>query len=383
MAVISFSASGERLPAFRDVLRFRGIACRHQQIRGNVLYAETSANHEKRLSALADEYRITLRILKRRGLRYPLLPYRRRWGIPAGLLCGLLFLSLCSATVREIRITGNERIPESELRAALGSLGVTVGVPFRTLRYDWLEQRMRLSVRDIEWITMRKEGGRLVVDLTEERLPPDMKHDRIPCNLLADVPAEIVSMDIRRGTPAVKAGDFVRPGDLLVSGVQTDCNGVCHCFHADATVRGRYPAVFSREQPFVAELPVSSECRTQTLLECFGHQIPLSIGFRIPDAPLCRRDEIRTPLTLLGKAFPAAMIQRIYTVQETAITAFSEDEAKALLEESAVRFEHNFHANDIIISKDAKFDRTDLGIMLKINYVFEGVIGKTSEIFVK
>ena len=383
MAVISFSASGGRLSAFRDALRFRSSPCRHQQMRGNAFHADTAAKYEKQLSALACEFGVTLEIRSRRGLRFPLRPYRRRYGIPAGLLCGLLLLHVCSAAVREIRITGNSRIPESELRAALASLGVTEGVPFRSLRYDWLEQRMRLAVSDIEWITMRKEGGRLVVDLTEETLPPDMKQDRMPCNVIADVPAEIVGMNVLCGSAKVQAGDFVKPGDLLISGVQTDCYGFCRCCHADGTVTARYPAVFSRMQPFVAELPVSCASGTQTLLELFGCQLPLTVGFRIPDAPLSRCDVIRTPLTLFGRALPAALIRKNYTVQETAVTAFSEEEARALLDESAARFEHNFHANDIIISRDAKYDRTDLGIMLKINYVFEGVIGKTSEIFVK
>ncbi|MBR3418890.1 MAG: sporulation protein YqfD [Oscillospiraceae bacterium] len=383
MAVISFSASGGRLSAFRDAMRFRGIACKHQQIRGSVFYAETAAKNEKRLTALADEYRITLEITERRGLRFPLMPYRRRYGFAAGLLCGGLLLYTCGATVREICITGNGRIPESELRAALRSLGVKEGVPFRSIQYNWLEQRMRLAVSDIEWITVRQEGGRLIVDLTEETLPPDMKHDRMPCNIIADVPAEIVSMNVRCGFPRVKAGDLVRPGDLLISGVQTDLSGICRCYHADGTVTARYPAVFTKEQPFVAELPVSSEVRTQTLLEVLGRELPLGIGFRVPDAPLTRCDETRTPLTLFGKRLPFQLIHRIYTVQDTAVTVFSEEEARALLEESAARFEHNFHANDIIISRDEKFNRTDLGIMLKINYVFEGVIGKTSEIFVK
>ena len=36
-----------------------------------------------------------------------------------------------------------------------------------------------------------------------------------------------------------------------------------------------------------------------------------------------------------------------------------------------------------LISKETEFSQSDLGISLKINYVFEGVIGKSCEIFVK
>ena len=382
MAVISFSASGARLPAFRDTLRCRGIACKNQQIRGNAFYAEISAAEEKRLSALAAEYGVTLEIRRRRGLRYPLLPYRRRCGIIAGLLCGGLLLYRCNATVREIRITGNAQISETELREALAVLGVKEGVPFRGLRYAWLEQRMCLAVSDIEWITLRKEGGRLVVDLTEERKPPPMETGRTPCNYVAAVPAEITAMDVQNGFAAVKIGDTVKPGDLLISGVQTDECGVSKWCRAAGSVTGRYPAVFEQEQPFAAELPVRVASHTQTVLELLGREFPLSTAAP-PDAPVTRCDVTRTPLTLFGRALPCAVIHKCYTVQETAVTAFSEAEARAILEESAARFEHNFHAKDIIISRDAEYRRTDLGILLKINYVFEGVIGKTSEIFVK
>ena len=383
MAVISFCASGERLSSFRDTLRFRGIACKNQQIRGNAFFAEISARDEGRLSALAGEYGISLNILKRRGLRYPLLPYRRRYGFAAGLLCGLLLLYTCSATVREISVTGNARVSETELRQALSALGVTEGVPFRGLRYDWLEQRMRLAVSDIEWITIRKEGGRLIVDLTEERNPPPMQTGRTPCNYVAAVPAEVTGMNVLNGYAKVSPGDIVKPGDLLISGVQTDERGVSKWCRAAGSVTGRYPAVFTQEQPFAAEIPVHSETRTQTLLTVLGRRIPLSIGFQLPDAPLLRCDEYSTPLTLFGKVLPVSLVHRKYTVQETAVTVFSEAEARAILAEAAARFEQNFHANDMIISRDAKYRRTDLGILLKINYVFEGVIGKTSEIFVK
>ena len=89
------------------------------------------------------------------------------------------------------------------------------------------------------------------------------------------------------------------------------------------------------------------------------------------------------PLYLFQRRLPLALIRCRYTVQETVITAYSEDEIRSMLTESAARYVQNFHADDTLISKKAEFSRSDLGISLKINYVFEGVIGKSSEIFVK
>ena len=137
-------------------------------------------------------------------------------------------------------------------------------------------------------------------------------------------------------------------------------------------------------QPFVAELPVRGETVTNTVLSVFGQRVPLTLGFVPPrrtDSIIYEED--REPLMLLGRALPLTLLRCRYTRQASAITVFSEDEARAALEEAAARYEQNLHADDTLISKKAEFQRTDLGILLNINYVFEGVIGKTSEIFVK
>lgn len=384
MAEIWFSASGERLSAFRDALRRDGIPCTAQQLRGNCFYAQTAVRNERRLQQLAEMYDVTLTVLKRRGLRYLLKPYCKRIGILCGLLCGAAFLWWCNATVRSIEISGNETVSDAEILTALAELGVTYGTPLRDLPYTYIEQRMRLSVREIEWIALRHTGGRLIVEMTEERQPPQLADKRVPTNYIAAVPAQITEMDVRGGHAVKQVGDAVKAGDLLITGVQADRYGMTRYFHADGIVRGIYQAEFTQAQPFVAELPVRGESVTETVLALFGKRISLSPGFEPPAHPesiIYEEDADR--LTVFGKAFPLTLLHCRYTRQETAISVFSREEAQAILEESALRYEQNFHADDTVLSREAEFFETDLGISLKINYVFEGVIGKTSEIFVK
>ncbi len=384
MAYIRFTAAGEQLAAFRDALRRNGVACRGQQISGGVLTAQTSAGAVKMLEALAEYHEIKLSITARRGLRFRLAPFRKRCGFLLGAVCGAWFLWWCNAAVRSIEITGNQRIPEKEIIRALAELGVSYGVPFRDLPYQYLEQQMRLAVHDIEWITMRHEGGRLIVDLTEERLPPEMHDRRIPCNVIAAETAQITGMDIRRGFAVKQIGDTVHAGELLITGAQTDAFGICKYYHAEGIVTGTYFDTFEQTLPFVSEIPVRARTRTETVLSVFGRRIPLTLGFARPepDANLIYEEDSE-PLYLFQRRLPLALIRCRYTVQETAITVFSEDEIRSMLEESAARYVQNFHADDTLISKKAEFSRSDLGISLKINYVFEGVIGKSSEIFVK
>ena len=121
---------------------------------------------------------------------------------------------------------------------------------------------------------------------------------------------------------------------------------------------------------------------TETVLSLFGRRFSLSPAFSEPDGMMIYCED-STPLMLFGRELPLALIRCHYTEQASAITIFSEEEARGLLEESARRFEQNFHAEDTILSRDVSFQQTDLGISLKIHYVFEGSIGEISEIFVK
>ena len=384
LAQIGFSAEGARLATFREALRRDAVGCRFQQIRGGVFYARTAARNERRLTALAGEMQITLHITERCGLRFRLKPYRKRFGLLCGLLCGAAFLYWCNATVRSIEISGNVRVQDAEILAALESLGAGRGSRFRDLPYTYLEQQMRLRISDIEWITLRQEGGRLIVDLTEEREPPALANDRFPSNVTAAVPAQITKMDVRGGHAVKAVGDTVRAGELLISGVHEDPPGVSHYSHAEGIVEGIYPAEFSAHQAFVEELPVRGHAVTETMLSVFGKRFSLTLGFLPPeDSADCIYEEDAEPLVLCGSVLPVSLLRCRYTQRETAITVFSEAEVRAMLEEDAAHFEQNFHAEDTIISKKAEFIRDDLGISLKINYVFEGVIGKTSEIFVK
>lgn len=384
MASIRFTAAGRRLPEFRDALRRNGVRCKNQQLRSEIFQAECGAGCQRMLSALAAHYEVRLEIAARHGLRFRLAPYRLRFGFLFGLLCGILFLRWCNAAVRSIEITGNERIPDAEIVRALAGLGVGYGVPFRELPYDYIEQQMRLAVHDIEWITLRHSGGRLIVDLTEERLPPEMHSSRIPANIVAAETAQITGIDVRGGFAVKQVGDTVRAGELLITGAQTDAFGICRYYHAEGTVTGTYFDSFEQMQPFVCELPVRGCTQTETRLSVFGRRIPLTIGF-VPPAPSEHLiyEEDREPFSLFGRLLPLSLIRCRYTEQETEITVFSEDEVRAMLAESAARYEQNFHADDTVISKKTEFYRSDLGILLKINYVFEGVIGKSSEIFVK
>lgn len=379
---IGFSAEGTALPAFRDALRETGIRCRAQQMRGGCLRGYIRRRDRAALHAAAEECGVRLTLFRETGLLRHVRPYRLRIGILIGLAAGCGFLYWSNAYVRSIVISGNQHISDTEILNALSDLGIACGTPVRDIPFTYAEQRMRLAVHDIERIALRHRGGRLIVEIVEERDAPEVTLPRTASNYIAAVPAQITDISVLGGHAVCSVGEAVKPGDLLISGVDTDKFGITHYYRGDGVVTGIYEADFSAEQPFCAELPVRGETVTQSALLAFGKRIPMTFGFAPPDEPYIYEED-RTPLTVCGAVLPLTLLRCHYTEQVTAVTVFSADEARGILEESAARFEQNFHAEDRILSREVSFQQSDLGISLQIHYVFEGVIGKVSEFFVK
>lgn len=379
---IRFSAQGEQLSAFREELRQAHLHCKFQQIRGGIFYASAQAYDWYGIAKIAQKHDIQLDTLECRGLYFRLKPYRLRIGIVVGLLGGALICYRCNAFVRTIEICGNTNITEETVFRALSNLGVGYGTAFRSMDFTYIERMLCAEIRDIQWVALRHTGGRLVIDLREEVKPPQMLHERIPCNYVSNVSAQITSIRVLSGYAAVRTGDHVKAGDVLISGVEEDINGVTRYTHATGEVVGIYPYDIEFFQPFCEEITVHGEPLIQPFLSVFGKRIPLRIGFTPPDEPFSYTEQVQ-PLMLFGRRTPFAQIEGIYTPLVSTIAAYSPAEADALLEEKMLRWEQNLHRNDRIVERKIVRCETDLGILLKINYIFEGVVGKESEIFVK
>lgn len=379
---IRFEARGTNIASFRDALRKNRIPCMQQVVSGAVYHGMIHPTHRKRFSAIAAEHDITVNITEEKGWRVWLRPIRLRYGLLLGLLPVAAFFWWSNYTVRSIEIYGNERISDTHLLTIMEEIGIYRGAKYADIDFSLAEQLLRLKLSDIEWISLRHTGGRLVVTLEEETKAPPLYNDRIPTNYIATVCAQITDMKIYNGTAAVGIGDAVKEGDILISGVMEDARGITRLKHADGEIRGIYQETLTLYQPFCVETTVKGKTYTAEYLECFGKRLPLTVGFQEPHDSYIYTEEPR-PFTLWKHTLPFCHIRCNYTMQETTIAVYSAEEIALLQNEEALRFEKNFHEADTILGKECIKTVDDLGISLKINYVFEGVIGKTSEIFVK
>lgn len=173
----------------------------------------------KRLRSEVLRRGIAYREERRRGLPILLGRYRNRYGILVGGLLAAAAIFLSHNLVWDIRVTGNERITASQVRALLAEYGFSVGSYIPSVNTDRLENKIMLDSDVISWMSVNIVGTVAEVQIRE--VEGERREDATakPANLIAAKAGLVEEVRIFRGKVMVGAGSIVEKGDLLVSGL--------------------------------------------------------------------------------------------------------------------------------------------------------------------
>ena len=161
----------------------------------------------------------------------------KRYGAFAAAIIVFAVLSFASGKVYDIRIRGNENISSDAVETELAEAGLYIGADFRLLSLSEVENRVLLKSDDIGWININRRGTVAYVELREKRTFSD-KDDHGFSNIVAAEDCVIEQITVKSGFAAVKVGDTVKRGDLLISGVLPEEIGGGFV-NAEGIVRGR------------------------------------------------------------------------------------------------------------------------------------------------
>ncbi|RGZ01493.1 sporulation protein YqfD [Clostridium sp. AM58-1XD] len=162
-----------------------------------------------------------------------------------GFLAFFIFLYSMSLFIWDIEIYGNSRYSSDTLMDFLESQNIRYGMMAGTVSCESLESAMRSEFSEITWVSAQVSGTRLLVKIKENEVLSSIPvRDTSPCDIVAEKGGTITKMIVRQGTPAVRPGDTVEAGQILVSGIVTvtdDSQTVVaeHPVHADADIRAR------------------------------------------------------------------------------------------------------------------------------------------------
>ena len=200
--------------------------CTHRQIflwdlkrrKNSEMSMKVSIKGFRMLRPVAKKSGCRIRIESKRGLPFTFNKYRRRKAFAAGAACFAIILYILSSFVWAVEISGNEKIDANLVSEKLAELGVKPGVIKFGINTDKVVNDMMLGIEDLSWMSITVKGTKVKVHLAERRVPPLLVDKNEPCDIIAAKDGVISEMIVKDGQEAVKEGDTVKAGQLLISG---------------------------------------------------------------------------------------------------------------------------------------------------------------------
>ena len=184
-----------------------------------------SAYSSAALRRLCAKKEIELTLVSSRGLPSLIYTYRHRVGILVGVILAVLLIALSDDYIWDVRVSGNETLTYSQVVNALEEQGFGVGTPIEGVDVDKLKTAVMVKDGRISWMAVNVVGTVAYVQV-REHVASEPDGPTLPANIVAERDGEIQYLEIFQGEAAVKEGQAVRKGDLLISGVrESNVNG--------------------------------------------------------------------------------------------------------------------------------------------------------------
>ncbi len=299
--------------------------------RGVCLSACCRARDYRKLRPLARRACMRLRVQKKHGVPFFLHRYRARAGILVGVAVFAALFRLLSARIWVIDMHGLEATTRQEVLAVLEPLGVRLGAPAAALDMTAIQLAGIQKLEHVSWLAVNLEGSIAHVEIKERGALPEITDTGRPSNIKAARTGVILSMTVTSGQPAVKVGDAVAEGTLLVSGVVDSTKGPI-LKRAQAVILAETSRTLTVRVPLrETRLLPTGETLYRPTLDVFGMHIPLFTDGPIDAEYALELDE--RPVMANGIALPVGYTGRTYRLLAPAEIVRSEDEAALLAAE--------------------------------------------------
>jgi len=258
------------------------------------------------------------------GLPGLIYKYRKRYGIAFAIVLTVLFIIFSSSVVWDVRIEGNESLTSAQLKEALDRSGLSVGTSWNSLSQSEVETVALKQIPDLAWININRRGTVAYVTVKEKKSHGQAEPLYGYSNIVAAVDCIIEEITVERGIAMVKAGDVVRRGQLLISGViPAELGG--GFVRAEGEIVGRvnekFSVTVSREE---AKRVYSNEKLSELSIKIFGFSLNIFKIYGNSDNQCVIIEDKESP-TVLGRFKLPLEITKIYKSDYTYETVRYDD----------------------------------------------------------
>lgn len=303
---------------------------------------------------------------------------RKRYGALGALLFVTLFTVYSSGIVWDIRVEGGE-VSEITVIEELDRCGFSVGTSWSKSDLSRIETELISTSEKIAWLNINRRGTVAYIEARARLSYPVGEESSAYANIIATEGGVIEDITVKGGVAAVKAGESVKEGDLLISGAIPDEYGGGFA-RADGSVRARISeriSVSVDRESSVVEHGKAHLCRVR--VNIFGFLINIFKTYGNPELE-CDIIEETENILLFGRYKLPIMVMREYRVERVTQRVVYTDEEMAKIAASRLRAKTLARLSDsdlVSISTGGEF--TNTGYVMYSDAVYVKEIGVSVE----
>lgn len=382
LGFLRVSIEGYYIERFINICKNKKITIWNLKRNGNIsLILNVRINEFRKVCKIAKKTGCKVKIKNKRGLPFLLNRYKKRKVFIILLLVVILLIGLSSAFVWNVDISIEDNEELANIREDIENAGLRSGVLKNKIDTKEIINKIRLEREDVAWMGIELKGTNAIVKLVKADKAPEIVDESEYCNIISNKTGIITKISAQEGTAAVKVGDTIKEGDVLINGwMEGKFTGVRYV-HAKGEIEAKVWYTKSKKIPYnLTETQETGNEENKYRIK-FGN---FEINFPKKYSKFKIYDTIETEnkIRLFSDFYlPISIVKTTYKEQEEIQKAYTVEDAKNLgIKELEEELEKEIENKDNIVNKNINTYEQEDGALVYVTYEVLENIGTNEKI---
>ena len=298
----------------------------------NEITADISIGNFKKLKKVTKTSKCKVHITKKYGFRFFTHRFKKRKTLATGIIIFFVILWSLTKFVWIIDITGNETVDDALILECAKSGGLKTGMLASSVDSKKIKAYIMTNMEELSYVSVNKNGTTVYIDVRERENKREHFDKYTFSNIVADQSGVVESVLVQSGTAAVKKGDVVYKGQLLVSGATDNKYLGIKYSNSDAVIKERVWHEKTVDIPYYIEEKVpTGKAKSKRKVKIFDFSLNLFVKNKI----LFEKYDILSYTDYIslgkGKVLPIGIETTRYEEYKTKRTELTLEQTKDLL----------------------------------------------------
>lgn len=172
----------------------------------------------KRLKEISRKTKCKVTIKKKKGLPFFFERYKKRKILAFLIMLLVVIMIAMSNFVWNIEIECDDEIDKNEIMDIINRNGLEIGKIKTDVDPNKIVRSIRYEREDIAWVGVTFNGTNATVKIIKAEEKPEIINPNEYCSIISNKEGIVTKINVQNGLPAVKVGDLVKKGTILVNG---------------------------------------------------------------------------------------------------------------------------------------------------------------------